>query len=316
MREIKIFLLFLLTSAIPFSVIYAQAEKTHVYDEFVKINEGAKSVKDAKIKKCTDIHIVNNVQDTLHIAYYDNTGNLTKEFIQGIDTTRKDYKYYFFNFSYIYDKDGKLTDKLDSTWQETIHKIVYYDDLSSITKVEAYLGKNKLFKEINYEYDDLVRLIESNEVNYNMSCKVNIKYAYDSYNGLAKVIEKNYCKDPEGRAKESLFTYKYDKNNNIVEKYSNVPGIGLKTETFKYDTKGHVTDGYYSNSKEEYTEFINTYDAKFNKIKVDKNVVIGEKINKYTVNLKYDNFGNFLEEQTVDASGSVVSARKLIYEFY
>lgn len=297
-------------------MLYSQAERTNVNNEFVKINEGSKIIRDAKIKKCTELHISNNEQDTLHIAYFDNAGNITKELIQAIDSTRKDYKYYFFNYSYVYDKDGKLTDKIDSTWQEVIRKIIYYDDLSSITKVEAYIGKNKLFKEINYEYDDLVRLIESNEVNYNMSCKVNIKYAYDSYNSLAKVIEKNLCKDPEGRSKEFHYTYKYDKNNNIVEKYTNLPGATVKTETYKYDTKGHVISGYYSNSKDEYTEFVNTFDAKYNLIKIEKSIVAGEKTNKITVNLKYDNLGNLSEEQTLDQNGTIISERKLIYEFY
>jgi hypothetical protein len=194
--------------------------------------------------------------------------------------------------------------------------VLYYDDNGSISKEEEYMGKSKLISEKNHDYDMLSRLIESDEVYYAMNCKADFKYVYDSYNSVAKVTAKDLCKDPDGRSRETKYNCKYDKASNMVEKQSIYPNGTSTTETFKYDAKGNVLSSYKIDNKSDYTEFINTYDKSFNKIKVEKTEVIGEIKTKYSNELKYDNNGNLIEDKMFGPNGDVMSVRKIYYENY
>ena len=51
--------------------LFSQEEQPTIYYDYVKINENAKKIKDAKIKKATMMLVTKDSEDTVNIAYYD-----------------------------------------------------------------------------------------------------------------------------------------------------------------------------------------------------------------------------------------------------
>ena len=294
---------------------FSQAEMPELYNNFIKINDNARKIKAAKIKLYAEIMSAGGKDDTLNIYQYDTNGILIKRLIENTDTTRKENKTFYENYNYIY-KDGRLIQRIDTINGDIWKTILYYDDLGNISKEEIYF-RTKLAMDMNYDYDELGRLIESDEVNYYQSCKIVEKYAYDSYNNMAKRNIKNDCKDLEGKANEYKFAYKYDKKSNIIEKQSTYPSGGYNTEQFKYDPKGNMTEYYESNSKNEYSEAIYTYDPKTNtKLKGDRKEVIGGFTTLYAEKFIFDNKGNLIEDQNFNPNGELMLSKKYYYEFY
>ncbi len=295
--------------------VYSQAEMPELYNDFIKINDNARKIKAAKIKLYAKIMSAAGKDDTTSISQYDTNGILIKRLVENTDTTRKENKTYWENYNYIYDKNGRLIQRIDTINGDVWKTILYYDDLGNISKEELYF-RTKLAMDMNYDYDELGRLIEADEVNYYQSCMIVEKYAYDSYNNMAKYSIKNDCKDLEGKANEYKYAYKYDKKSNIIEKQSTYPSGGYNTETFKYDAKGNLTEYYESNSKNEYSEAIYTYDKSNLKLKADRKEVIGGFTTLYAEKFIYDNKGNLIEDQNFNPNGELMFSRKYYYEFY
>lgn len=285
-----------------------------LYNNFIKINDNAKKNKAAKIKIYAEIMAVNDKQDTTNIYQYDTNGILIKRLIQNIDTTRKENKIFYQNYTYVY-KGGRLTERLDSTNGDIWRTVLYYDDLGNISKEELYF-RSKLAMDRTYDFDELGRMIESNEVNYYQSCKIVEKFAYDSYNNMAKHSVRNDCKDLQGKVTEYKFGYKYDKKSNIIEKQSTYPSGGYNSETYKYDARGNMTEYYESNSKNEYSEAIYSYDKSNIKVKADRKEVIGGFTTLYAEKFVYDDKGNLIEDQNFNPNGELMFTRKYMYEFY
>jgi hypothetical protein len=297
-----------------FSNAYAQAEKSAIYNDFIKINESAKKIKDAKIQKCTEVVINGDKEDTIKAYSYDKTGNLTQQLTISLDTNKYGKKLGAVNTSFVYDKDGHLAQKIDTLGKAIIKTTLFYDDIENITRLEENNVAGNLLKEISYDNDELSRLTESTEINYMNNCKTVTHYSYDSYNNITKLSVKNSCQDLGDKTTVTSFGYKYDKKYNIIEKISKYPVGATKSETFKYDAKGNITEAKESTGSEQYDEYVYTYDNSNNRIKVETKEISGDKTYNSTQELKYDKFGNLLEVQSQDKSGDLTF--KFVFEYY
>ncbi len=297
-----------------FSNVYAQAEKSAIYNDFIKINESAKKIKDAKIQKCSEVVINGYVQDTIKSFSYDKSGNLTQQLIISLDTNKFWKKVGTVNSSFIYDKEGHLAQKIDTLGKAIIKTNLFYDDIGNITRLEENNASGNLLREVTYDNDALSRLTESTEINYINSCKTVTTYSYDSYNNITKLSMKNSCQDIGDKTTVTSFGYKYDKKYNIVEKLSKYPNGLTKSETFVYDTKGNIISAKESSGSEQYYEYAYTYDNSNNRIKTETKEISGDQTYNSTEVFKYDKFGNLLEAQSSDKSGDITF--KFVYDYY
>ncbi len=293
---------------------FSQAETPLIYRQYLNLNKNSKKIKEAKIQKSVEVITANSKTDTAAIYYFDNMGNIIQELIRMPDTTSKENKYFYLNYSYKYDKDNRLIEKIDSTNNILKKTELEYDDNGTITKEVEYDSKYKRIREISYDYDALLRLIESTEIN--TTDKIITTYAYDSYSNMTKVNIKNSSGDAGSKSGNSTYVYKYDNKDNIIEKQTLIPGGGYKTETFKYDSKGVLTESYEISGRDTYTEFIYYYDKSFNKIKVEKTETSGDNKSSYTELISYDNFGNVIEDQNKGSNSEIISGTKYFYEYY
>ena len=314
MKHIKFNSLIFVIILFNFSFLYAQAEHPAVFNNYIRINNDSKKIKDAKIRKCTEIIISNNRQDTLKFQYYDNNGNLSQQFIfseaEG-DNSSRDYHNYFF----LYDKDGRLVQKMDSSKNEVKRTIIDYDEFGNISKEEVK-SQAMVISDISYEYDNLSRLVESTEKNSVGNCKIVEQYSYDSYNNLTRLSVKNSCDNLSNKPLVTTINYKYDQKYNIIEKRTSFPSGGYKIENFLYDPKGNLTESYESTSESSYIKYVYSYDIPSSTVNVVKTEVIGDFKTKFTQIRKYDKFGNFLEEQYLGPKSELMYTLKNIYEYY
>jgi hypothetical protein len=295
-------------------MLHAQAEHPAVFNNYVKINDNSKKVKDSKIRKCTEVIISNKRQDTLRYHYYDDNGNLTQQFIylepEGDNITGD-----FHNYFFLYDKSARLVQKMDSSKNEAKRTIIEYDEFGNISK-EEIKSQGEIISEITYEYDNLSRLIESKEKDRMRGCSIVEQYTYDSYNNLTRLSVKNSCDNLSSKPLVTAINYKYDQKYNIIEKRTTYPSGNYKIENFLYDPKGNLTESYESTSEASYIKYVYTYDIPSNTVNVEKTEVTGDFKTKYRQNRKYDKFGNLLEEQYLGPKGELMYILKNIYEYY
>jgi hypothetical protein len=291
-----------------------QAEYPAVVNNYLKINDNSKKINASNIRKCTELMLVKGRQDTLKINYYDKAGNLSQQYLYLVaagDKAGIDYH----NSFYLYGKDGRLMQKIDSSSNEIKRIVISYDDVGNISKEEVK-SKNEVIKEISYEYDNLSRLIESTEKDLIGSCKIVEQYAYDSYNNLAKLTVKNSCNNSISKSLVTTISYKYDAKYNIIEKQSAFPSGGFKNETFKYDAKGLLVESYESTGPDSYNKVIYEHDIPNGIVKSEKTEVVGEVQTRFNQVFKYDKNGNLLEEKYSGPKGEEIYTRKNIYEYY
>lgn len=315
MKNTKLNFIILAVILVNITSIYSQAEFPKVVLDYVKINDNSKQIKGSKIRKCIEVRLVNNTVDTMKILYYDNNGNLLQQFIA--DETTKDaddYKKSYFNYFYLYDNTGRLIQKIDSSAGGGIKFYLSYDEIGNISS-EAVKSRNEVIREVTFEYDQLSRLIESKDKDMVEGCKTIESYSYDSYNNLAKLIYKTSCSQSL-KPPSTTYIYKYDQKANIIEKQTSQSAGGYKTEMFKYGEKGRLTESYVSTGKDSYTKYVYYNDIPNNTVKVEKTVVEGDASSKSSQFLKYDNYGNLIEEQYIGPGGKDIYTKKNIYEFY
>ncbi len=296
------------------SFLYAQAEHPAVFNNYIKINDNSKRISESKIRKCTELMISSNKQDTLKFHYYDNSGNLSQQFLflEPVgDNSLRDYHNYFF----LYDKTGKLVQKIDSSRNEVKRTGIEYDEFGNISKEEIKL-QGFVISEISYEYDNLSRLVESTEKNIIGNCKIIEQYTYDSYNNLTRLSVKSTCDNLSYKPLVTTINYKYDQRDNIIEKRTTYPSGGYKIENFLYDPKGNLTESYESTSETSYIKYVYTYDIPSNTVNLEKTEVTGDFKTKFAQIRKYDKFGNLLEEQYLGPKGELMYTLKNIYEYY
>lgn len=293
---------------------YAQAEYTDLYKDYFKINENAKSIKEAKIKSAIEINIKGEQADTVRYTEYDRDGNITRNIAKTDTSQDRSGQYLYTNYTYIY-KEGRLTEKIDSSSKDVKKHFITYGDLGDITGEEIKSG-TVLVKEIEYEYDNLSRLTEATTTDKISKCKIIITYDYDSYNNLAKKTVKNECLGTKEKPVNITFNYKYDNKYRIIEKQAIYPNAGYKVISYQYGPKGEVISQYESAGSDTYDNIKYIYDDKTNSVKIEKTETTGDLNKISTGTILNDKSGNRLEEKYFDSNGKLIFEIKNIYQYY
>lgn len=309
------FVLFLLVITVS-RIVFSQAEMTSVYNEYVKINENAKKLKDAKIKKSISIISTKESTDTLNISYYDINGNLVNEMNSVIVSSSVESKKIYQKSAYKYDEQFRVLEKFDSTSGEVRRKVLHYEADGTLSAEEIYNSKGELIKESSHEYDQLSRLIETTEKDNLAKCRTDKKYAYDSYNNMAKYVLSSNCNDSASKSLNITYVYKYDNKSNIIEKNTYFSSKNFKTESFTYGSNGKLYQSYIITGPEIYTLSLYFYDNSNFLTKIDKTEVNGSEKTKYLVFYKNDKFGNVLEIRELTVTGAQSYVLRYEYEYY
>jgi hypothetical protein len=294
----------------------AQGEMTSVYNEYYRINENSKKIKDARIKKSVSLIITKDRTDTLNISYYDINGNLVNEMNKIVVSTTVESKIIYQKYSYKYDELNRVAEKIDSSGGSVIRKVISYEEDGTLSAEDILNSKGEVIKEISHEYDQLARLIESTENDNIAKCKTVKKYTYDSYNNLAKYVLSSNCTDSLSKAVNITYVYKYDNKSNIIEKNSYFSSTSFKTETFTYGANGKVSKSYVITGNEVYTNNVYFYDNSNFLTKIEINEVNGEDKKKFLRFYTNDKFGNVIEIRELTLTGTQIYLMKYEYEFF
>lgn len=225
---------------------------------------------------------------------YDNNGNLSK--IISNDSLLK-YKYDIanrvievkngdFKINYVYDANNNITQKM--------YKLGTYENIENTVLDEEEVVKKMTFdnQEINYEFDNLNRLISKS-----INDSYNINFDYISYGNRSTSLIKKVINGAD------VISYTYNKLNNITSIYHN----NILTNKYNYNEYGELINEIdYANNQE--IDYI--YDLYGNIItKSTKNLTSSENIstNEYLYgnslwkdqltkfngeSINYDNIGN------------------------
>lgn len=294
--------------------IFAQAEYTELVRNYILLNENAVKIKSSKIKSVSVLYVTGERTDTLRVTEYDNAGNVIMAYVRKDTSAGQSGEYVSTRYTYLY-KEGRLVEKMDISGLIPKKYFIEYDDIGNIAK-EEIKEQGKTIYEIEYEYDNLSRLIESSAKDQVKKCKISEKYSYDSYNNLAKVSTKDECTGTESKPVSTTYTYKYDSKSRIIEKQAVYPNAGYKMLTYKYGPKGEVLEAYESEGNDSYEKTFYTYDDNTKTTKVEKDEIIGDLTKKVSGTVIMDKQGNKLEEKYFDANGKTLYSIKYNYEFY
>jgi hypothetical protein len=295
---------------------FSQAEMTPVYNDYYRINENSKKIKDAKIRKCTSLIITKDNTDTLDISYYDINGSLKSETKIVIVSNNADAKKLYQRYTFKYDENGRVLEKIDSTGDIVKRIVLSYEQDGTLSSEEVMNSRGEVIKDISHDYDELSRLIESTEKDREAKCKTVKKYAYDSYNNMAKYSLSSNCTDSLSKALDITYVYKYDNKSNIIEKNSYFSSKSFKTESFKYGANGKVSQSYVIMGNDNYTQSLYFYDNLNYLIKIEKTDVNGTVTKKSLVFYTNDKFGNVLEIRELSLTGVQYFLIKYEYEYY
>jgi len=293
--------------------LFAQAEYPRIIRSYLKINDNAKIIKDAKINSAIEVLIIDGRQDTMRISEYDNDGYILREFTRTDTSKEKKGEFITKSIKYIYNNFKNLTEKFDSSAANIKKYYIKYDELYNITDEELFI-QNKSIQKYSYEYDDLSRIVEATMKDMVNDCKVIENYDYDSYNNLVLLTIKNKCIPGEDKPLLTKYNYKYDKDYRILGKITSSSNGEYKTETFTYTADGKPETSYEITGKDSYINRKYTYDN--NSVRIQKTEVKEELSTSSDVVIKYDKFGNRLEEEYFDPNGKLLYSYKFIYTYY
>lgn len=314
MNSIKYMLLAAGAAFVLQCAVFAQAEVPEVFNRYYRINEHVTEVKNASIRKCVELKITRNSQDTIRILYYNSNGTLQQQFIKSDSNTLTATRTGYLNYFYLYDNAGKVNRRIDSSSSEVKKTIITYDYFGNVSSEQVEV-KSNIISETSYDYDPMGRLIESSEKNKVEGCKITQQYVYDSYNNLVKRIIKDNCGDGDDRTVTSTYIYKYDKRDKIIEKISILNG-STKTEQFTYDEKGNLMGNYVSTSPNSYIKYVYSSDPSSNLKTIEATETIDEAVSKSYMVITYDKYGNFLEEIFKGPQQEEIYRLKNVYEYY
>jgi hypothetical protein len=292
---------------------FAQAEYPRAIKTYLKINDNAKNIKQAKISGVTEILQTPGKEDTIKSMLYDTDGYILKE-ITKVDTSfEKKGEFITRKYYYIYNNFKLLTEKVDSSSSMTKKYIMKYDELYNITDEQVFVN-SKQVQNYEYEYDDLSRLIETAQKDITNDCKITETYVYDSYNNLVKITSKNKCIPGEDKPIETKYNYTYDKEYRILEKRTNASSGELKTETFTYTADGKPETSYEITGRDSYISRKYIYEN--GTVRIKKIETIGELSTSSDILIKYDKAGNRMLEEYYDAGGKLMYSYKFVYNYY
>ena len=145
-------------------------------------------------------------------------------------------------------------------------------------------------------------------------CKVIEIYDYNSYNNLVKTVITNKCIQGDNKPVEFKYNYTYDNSYRILEKTTISTAGENKRETFTYTADGKPETSYELINKDSYINRKYTYDK--NTVRIQRTEVKEELSTSTDVLIKYDKFGNRLEEEYFDPNGKLIYTYKFIYTNY
>lgn len=313
-KSVKFIIVILGVSVFMPGVIFSQAEVPEVFNRYFRINEHVTEVKNASIRKCTELKITKSGQDTIRILYFNSNGTLQQQFIKADSNIPGNTRSGYLNYFYLYDNTGKVNRRIDSSSSEVKKTIINYDYFGNIASEQVEIKSNVIY-ETSYDYDPMGRLIESTEKNKLEGCKITELYVYDSYNNLVKLSVKNTCGDSDDKTVTSTYIYKYNKHDKIIEKISILSGT-TRTESFTYDDKGNLKDNYVSTSPNSYIKYVYSSDPSNNIRTVEVTETVDEAVSKSYRMISYDKYGNFLEEIFKGPQQEEIYRLKNVYEYY
>ena len=205
-----------------------KSKRTYKYDEKGNITELNEYSSNGNLLK-KSIYNYDNESNLSNCNIYKSDGSLENKIV----------------WSYINNKLKEYT-KLDSD-KKTILKYVYKYENDDLTEAKQYGLKGNLD---NFKYDSNSNLIKQEELNSNENL---IKLETSVFDSENNIIEKNiYDSD---NVLENKHTYRYNKNNNLIEHTND--DIGWGTFTYRYNENGELYEQVNFNLKKE-----NTYNLK------------------------------------------------------
>ena len=231
-----------------------------------------------------------------HTTHYDQNGNILEEKHRCWSNDQSEYTIESTN--YIYDKEGKLTEKYERngdslhplTDEYTYKKIYSYNDKGRLVELAYYDMEGNPQKKYLHQYDEQKRETKQTYYEYYKSKDGEIiEYLWDTttttYDEKSDSVETIYDRG----VSMMKITTKYDENRNMIEEICEC-GYDRENEIYKYEYNEHG-------------EIIMVYKDYF------KNEILLE-----TEITKYDN-GNYIEfiTQEYDENGSETDNTKSVY---
>lgn len=293
--------------------VFSQAELPDLYRDYFKINERSAKLKEAKVQSVLTIYSKDGISDTTGFAVYDQSGNILKNVSKKDTSAQQKGEFVYTNISYVY-KEGRLTEKIDSSSKDIKKHTLDYDDMGNITGEQIKINNSKVF-EIDYEYDDLARLIESSAKDVIRKCTITETYAYDSYNNLAKKTLKNECSAVKEKPLTLTYSYNYDNKYRIIEKQVIYPNAGFKMINYIYGKNGELISVSETEGADTRENIKYKYEDS-SMVKIEKTETIGDIVKTITGIAMNDKSGNLLEEKYYDSNGKLLFEIKNIYQYY
>ena len=280
------------------------------------------------------------IQTEDYTTHYDQNGNILEEIYRKWSDDQSEYT--LESVSYIYNKEGKLTEKYerngDSQHPPTddfAYKTIYsYDEKGRLVEEDSCDKENIHPKKVLYQYDERGNKTEYSIYEYSNECG-------EILDEMIEFVHHKICA-------------KYDENNDMIEESHNISfrerdtsidyDLGGTKRTIKYDdqhnkveiieyTKHNTTKEIRKYEYNDKKEIISEYKENFNNDVLTKTTNIkytngnitdvvfqeydenGEETDIFNIKQVYDEYGNMIQ-QTTCVNGELIGAQRFEIEYY
>ncbi|MEO6695691.1 MAG: hypothetical protein ABIO41_10855 [Ignavibacteria bacterium] len=302
MTEVKNLFIILIT----FSLLSSLNAQGLTKKDKIKLTREKVLIKKMKIKSKTLMVYVGgkSFKNLGKSCLYDTNGNKAEDYYSTFDG--KTYK-----VNYSYDLNDRLAERKTSVIDGPVTNLVKYEYDSNDNLIrEVWTNSKDTSKLITvYEYDSLNKLIR--KINFGR-LSIEQKYEYDELENLVNTIENNSF-EPVHNYRRIL---KYDDRNRVIESRNlNSDGTSASVFSYKYDENENILEEHidwvdmdYPDKKHSYE-----YDDKNNLIKLI--FFEGEEQDSKQI-FNYDSNGLLIEKLNFDGKNSLASKFKYLYEYY
>ena len=275
-----------------------------------------------------------------HTTHYDQKGNILEKKHRCWSNDQSEYTTE--TTSYIYDKEGKLTEKYERNGDsqhpltdDYTYKTIYsYDDKGRLVEEDSCDKENIHPKKVSYQYDERGNKTECSIYEYSNECG-------EILDEMIEFVHHKICA-------------KYDENNDMIEESHNISfrerdtsndyDLGGTKRTIKYDDQHNKVEiieySKHNTTKEickyEYNdkkEIISEYKENFNGDMLTKTTNIkytngnitdvvfqeydenGSKTDIFNIKQVYDEYGNMIQ-QTTCVNGELIGMQRSEIEYY
>ena len=280
------------------------------------------------------------IQTEDYTTHYDQNGNILEEIYRKWSDDQSEYT--LESVSYIYNKEGKLTEKYerngDSQHPPTddfAYKTIYsYDEKGRLVEEDSCDKENIHPKKVLYQYDERGNKTEYSIYEYSNECG-------EILDEMIEFVHHKICA-------------KYDEKNDMIEEShsisfrerdtSNDYDLGGTKRTIKYDdqhnkveiieySKHHTTKEIYKYEYNDKKEIISEYKENFNGDVLTKTTNIkytngnitdvvfqeydenGSETDIFNIEQVYDEYGNMIQ-QTTCVNGELIGVQRFEIEYY